>query len=147
MFNPSDMLNTAQIFMICLIALAILFLMLNIRIIALRYRFKVGLGSQASTEEDTKQLTRAVRSQANFVEYVPFILLISFAALVPLILVQKQILMHFILIPLVIGRYTHAYAFFMPVERLIFRQIGMMLTFFSLIIATAVLVYALITMV
>jgi uncharacterized membrane protein YecN with MAPEG domain len=82
---------------------ALWLLVLSLRVIAIRRRARVGLGDGGNPE-----LERAIRGQANFVEYVPMALLML------LILEMSRFsiyLIHALGIVLLIGRLLHGYAF------------------------------------
>lgn len=100
--------------------LAFVYLVLTFRTIMLRGRLRVGIGDGGD-----KALQRAIRAHANFAEYVPF-------ALVLLLLLTSvgagPGLLHLLGGALVIGRILHGYGVSQVHEKLIFRQIGMVLT-------------------
>lgn len=114
--------------------LALLFVFLSFRIIRLRRALQVGLGDAGD-----KQLGRAIRVHANFAEYVPL-------ALVLLFFVEAQPApfwwVHLLGLLLLVGRLLHAYGLGQVNETLIFRMIGMIMTFSSVIFAA---VYLLVT--
>lgn len=100
--------------------LAFVYLVLTFRTIMLRGRLRVGIGDGGD-----KVLQRAIRAHANFAEYVPF-------ALVLLLLLTNvgagPGLLHALGGALVIGRILHGFGVSRVHEKLIFRQIGMVLT-------------------
>jgi uncharacterized membrane protein YecN with MAPEG domain len=109
--------------------LAIIFIKLSLAVISLRRKNKVGLGSGG--HED---LERAIRTQANFAEYVPFgIILIACLELnnAPWLLVAIPG------IALIIGRLIHAKGMNTPPPDFGKRVLGMKFTFYTLIALVA----------
>lgn len=104
--------------------LALLFLVLSFRVIRQRYRARVAVGTGGDP-----RLERAVRVHANFAEYVPFVLLL---VLLAELLGTPAWWLHTLGAALVIGRVFHAYGVSRTPETLVFRQIGMVLTFSTL---------------
>ena len=105
--------------------LTILFVRLSFAVIGLRRKNKIGLGSGG--HED---LERAIRTQGNFAEYVPFgIILIACLELngAPWWLVAIPG------ITLIIGRLVHAKGMNTPPPDFSKRVMGMRLTFYTLI--------------
>jgi uncharacterized membrane protein YecN with MAPEG domain len=105
--------------------LTIIFVKLSFAVIGLRRKNKVGLGSGG--HED---LERAIRAQGNFVEYVPFgIILIACLELngAPWWLVALPG------IALIIGRLIHAIGINQPPPDFSKRVLGMKFTFYTLI--------------
>jgi len=105
--------------------LTIIFIKLSFAVIGLRRKNKVGLGSGG--HED---LERAIRTQANFAEYVPFgIILIACLELngAPCLLVAIPG------IALIIGRLIHAKGMNTPPPDFSKRVLGMKFTFYTLI--------------
>ena len=101
--------------------LGLFFVYLCIRVIKQRRASKTAIG-----DGDNIKLSRAIRVQANFSEYVPFVLLLLF-------LLESRtgssILIHFFATMLIIGRGVHAYGVSQVKENLKFRVFGMVLTF------------------
>ncbi|AVP99216.1 glutathione metabolism protein [Ahniella affigens] len=100
--------------------LAFVYLVLTFRTIMFRGRLRVGIGDGGD-----KSLQRAIRAHANFSEYVPITLI--------LLLLLTSVgagpgLLHGLGGALVIGRILHGYGVSQVQEKLIFRQIGMVLT-------------------
>ena len=105
--------------------LTIIFIRLSFAVISLRRKNKVGLGSGG--HED---LERAIRTQGNFAEYVPFgIILIACLELnaAPWWVVAVPG------ITLIIGRLIHAKGMHIPPPDFSKRVMGMKLTFYTLI--------------
>ncbi len=111
--------------------LGILFFVLSVRIIILRYRHQVSLG-----DGDNKILRRAIRAHANFIEYTPFILLLIFFAELQ---GGAQWLLHLLGAGLLLGRTVHAAAISRVPEVTVLRVAGMTLTFAVLLLAVVVL--------
>ena len=91
-------------------------------------------------------MTKALRAQANFAEYVPMILILLFFAEETSISIY---LLHLCGGLLLIGRISHAYSLLVAEQwdgkkiqgTLRFRQVGMVMTFSSmLILASAILI-------
>ncbi len=106
----------------------LLLILLSRRVIQQRRRFKVALGDAAEPE-----MLRAVRVQANFVEYAPI-------ALILMALAELQghapWLLHGIGLLLICGRLLHAFGVAREPENLRFRVAGMALTFAAIAIAS-----------
>jgi uncharacterized protein len=104
--------------------LAVLFLVLALRIIILRTRFKVTIGDGGQ-----EVLERAQRAHANCAEYVPLALLLIF-------FVESSganlWLVHALASCLLVGRVIHAYGLSQLNEQLVLRLIGMILTMTSI---------------
>ncbi len=107
--------------------LGLWFLVLSVRVIAGRRSGKVNLGDGGS-----ESLLRRIRAHGNFAEYVPFILLLM--AALESTGVQGWLL-HFVGVPLLIGRLLHGYAFSFTAQFMLGRLVGMMLTLTALSIA------------
>jgi uncharacterized protein len=109
--------------------LTLIFIKLSLAVIGLRRKNKVGLGSGG--HED---LERAIRTQGNFAEYVPFgVILIACLELngAPWWLVA------ILGIALIIGRLIHAKGMNTPPPDFSKRVLGMKFTFFTLIALAA----------
>ncbi|BDX01481.1 hypothetical protein MACH16_02290 [Marinomonas pontica] len=113
--------------------LVFLYIFLSFRVIKLRMKYKVGIG-----DGDHPLLTRAIRVHGNFAENVPFALLLLWMYES---LPGAPILVHLMGALLCIGRLIHAYGVSQEKEPLIYRQGGMMITFFILC-TTALLILA-----
>lgn len=99
---------------------ALIFLTLSWRIIAYRRANLISLGDKGD-----KNLLKRIRAQANCAEYAPLALMI-------LLLVELSgapaVAVHLMGAALVIGRVLHAYGFATTPQKLIFRQIGTLLS-------------------
>jgi uncharacterized protein len=105
------------------------FVALSVRTLLLRRKFGIAIGSN-----NQPLLERASRVHSNFAEYVPMSLLLIY------FLEQKMpsnMWIHFVCIALLVGRISHAYGVSQVQEKLIYRVIGMALTF-MVIISTSV---------
>jgi len=109
--------------------LAPLFVLLSMRVIALRRRDRVALGDGGSAG-----LARRIRVQANFVEYVPLALLLIALAEA---MTAPAALLHLMGLALLFGRMSHAWGVSQDLEVLGFRAAGMLATFSVLLIASA----------
>lgn len=104
--------------------LAFLFVIISLRIVRLRYRYKVSLGAG-----DNKHLEMTVRAHGNFAEYVPIALILMLCAEAN----QANIVILSILAcSLILGRLFHAYAFAFNKMHFKFRVRGMILTFLTI---------------
>ena len=111
---------------------ALVYVMLSVRTLRLRHRFKVGIGNG-----EQPLLARAVRAHANFAEYVPIALLLIYFVEVGDI---AAIWIHALCATLVLGRFVHAYGISQVEEDYRFRVFGMALTLTAIIVAALVLV-------
>ncbi len=101
--------------------LAVMFVALSIRVIALRRASKLPLGFQGDIA-----LERRVRAQGNFAEYVPLaLLLLAFVEMRG----APAWLLHAMALVLVAGRLSHAYGVSQLRESFAFRVSGMAMTF------------------
>jgi uncharacterized membrane protein YecN with MAPEG domain len=116
-------------------ALAAMFVVVSIRVIALRRSSKLPLGFQGDIA-----LERRVRVQGNFSEYVPIaLLLMAFVELRG----SAPWLLHAMGLVLVAGRLSHAYGVSQIKESFAFRVSGMAMTFTVILTAAmAILVQA-----
>lgn len=117
--------------------IALLFVVLSIRTLRLRHRFKVAIGPG-----EDPLLARAMRVHANFAEYVPIALLLM---LFVEMAARNQVLVHALGVLLIAGRSLHAYGVSQVRENYRFRVSGMALTFTVIITAaiTLLAIYAL----
>jgi uncharacterized membrane protein YecN with MAPEG domain len=104
---------------------ALLLLFLSVRVSMLRRRYNVGIGDGG--HED---LLRAIRVQANFVEYVPIALLLILAAD---LVGHEKIFVHILGIALLIARVFHAWGVSLHSGPSFGRMVGTSLTFLVLI--------------
>jgi uncharacterized membrane protein YecN with MAPEG domain len=101
--------------------LAVMFVALSIRVIALRRASKLPLGFQGDVA-----LERRVRAQGNFAEYVPLaLLLLAFVEMRG----APAWLVHAMALVLIAGRLSHAYGVSQLRESFAFRVSGMAMTF------------------
>lgn len=105
--------------------LALMFVTLSVRVIAVRRTAKISFGDTGNRE-----LLRRIRVHANFAEYVPF-------GLILLALAELQhwppALLHFLGACLLAGRLVHSFGVGREPELPLTRVIGMTLTFISLL--------------
>jgi uncharacterized membrane protein YecN with MAPEG domain len=113
--------------------LTLVFVVLSVRTIKLRRKYHIGLGDAGNP-----QLLRAIRAHSNFAEYVPL-------ALVMLFWVEglgaRAFLVHGLSACLLIGRVSHAVGVSREPEDFRFRVTGMVLTFTTLLLSAAFLVF------
>lgn len=108
------------------ISLSVLLLVvLSLRVIQLRYRYRVEIGDGGHSE-----LARAIRVQANFVEYVPLALLVILLAD---LVGHAKWTVHVLGIALLVGRVAHALGFASAEGPNFGRTLGMTLTVLVLI--------------
>ena len=113
--------------------LGLTLLVLSVLVIRQRVRVKLALG----LGEDL-MLLRASRAQGNFVEYAPLLLVMLLA----LELGGTPFwLLHGIGLAVVGGRLSHALAISREPEQLQLRQLGMLLTFTALLVASLALLW------
>jgi hypothetical protein len=113
--------------------LALLFVFLSVRTIRLRRRLQIAIGHK----DDTRML-RAMRVHANFAEYAPFsLLLIAFVELGS----APALFVHVLCLSLLLGRLAHAWGVSQVKEDYRFRVAGMVMTFTSILLASAWLLY------
>ncbi|WP_422074646.1 MAPEG family protein [Sulfitobacter geojensis] len=116
---------------------AFIFLALSWRVISYRRANLISLGDKGD-----KNLLKRMRAQANCAEYAPFAVLI-------LLLVELSgapaLATHLLGISLVAGRALHAYGFASTPQKIILRQLGMLLTLLVIALgAIGVLAHALV---
>jgi uncharacterized membrane protein YecN with MAPEG domain len=111
--------------------LALLFVALSFLVIRQRYRTRLAIGTG-----DDPALVRAARVHANFAEYTPLALLLILLAE---LLGTPGWWLHPLGLALLIGRSLHAYGVSNLDENLRYRQIGMMLTFGTIVTAALTL--------
>ncbi len=115
--------------------LALLLMLLSARTSLLRRATGTGIGFG-----EDRRLLRAIRAQANFVEYAPMGLLLL------LLLEARDIppgMLHFLGVALLVGRVAHALGISREPEKLILRQLGMILTFGALGVGAVLLLASL----
>lgn len=101
------------------------FVALSIRTLLLRRKFGIAIGSN-----NQPILERASRVHSNFAEYVPIALLLIYFLELKM---PSNVWIHFVCIALLVGRISHAYGVSQVQEKLIYRVIGMTLTFVAII--------------
>ncbi|GLQ26052.1 MAPEG family protein [Sulfitobacter pacificus] len=114
---------------------AFIFLTLSWRVIRYRHAHVISLGDKGD-----KNLLKRMRAQANCAEYAPI-------ALIIILLVELSaapaIAVHLMGIALVAGRALHGYGFASTPQKIILRQIGMLLTLLVIALgALALLVHS-----
>ena len=115
--------------------LAFIYIKLSLNVISLRRIHKVSLGHKKH-----KDLEQAIRGQANFIEYVPFGLIL----LSCLEMNKIHPLIVFILGGLLfVGRFLHAKSFTIPGTDKVKRVQGMQCTFWSMRLMAAMLIFSL----
>ena len=107
--------------------LALIFVALSIRVIQLRYQFRVPLGDGGE-----ERLERAIRGQANFAEYVPIAVVLILCLE---LLKGPGWLIHATGVALVAGRLAHGVCFACLESSVLLRGAGVFLTFGAIIIA------------
>jgi hypothetical protein len=108
---------------------ALLLLYLSVRVMSLRGRYGVGIGDGG--HED---LQRAMRVQANFIEYVPIALLLLLTAD---LVGHQKIWVHVLGIVLLVGRVVHAYGLSRHSGRSFGRAAGIVLTYLVIVAGAA----------
>src|SRR6185295_20214174 len=114
--------------------LALLFMVLSIRTVQMRRRFKIGIGDAGNNA-----MLRAMRVHSNFAEYVPLsLLLIFFVEMAG----ASLLLVHGLAWCLLLGRASHAFGVSQIRENYRFRVFGITMTFAVLIAASLYLLYS-----
>lgn len=112
--------------------LTLLYIVLAVRIIRLRWKYRVGIGTGEADE-----LKAAVRVHGNFIEYVPL-------ALILLAIIEFSgvalVWIHVIGIALLIARIAHAVGLTLTVGVSLPRSIGVLGTFSVLLLEAGILV-------
>src|SRR5512143_2782447 len=104
---------------------ALLLFYLSLRVNLMRYHYQVGLGDGGHDE-----LHRAIRVQANFVEYAPIALLLILAAD---LVGHETWTVPALGIAFLVGRVCHAYGLSLSSRQSLGRAVGMPLTYLVLI--------------
>lgn len=110
--------------------ISFLFIIISLKIIKLRHRYKVSIGSSGN-----EQLEMTIRAHGNFAEYVPIALLLMLCAEANQTNVMVLCILAF---SLILGRFFHAYAFVFNKSHFKFRVSGMILTFSTIIFLAVV---------
>jgi hypothetical protein len=113
--------------------LALLFVALSIRTLRLRRRLRIGIGDAGN-----EQMLRAMCVHSNFAEYVPISLFLIY-----LVEIQgaQGLLIHALGLCLLTGRLSHAYGVSQANENYTFRVVGMSMTFITLLLTSAYLLF------
>ena len=116
---------------------ALFFVALSVRTLRLRRTLQIAIGDSGN-----ERMLRTMRVHSNFAEYVPFSLLLIF-------LVETAgahaILVHGLCLCLLLGRVSHAFGVSQTNENYTYRVFGMALTFTTLVISAAYLLFTYIT--
>ncbi len=127
--------------------LAIMFVVLSIRVIRLRRKLKIGIGTGAGlVDSDPEQgkykrelILRAIRVHGNFAEYIPFALLL----MVLMELTHAPVwCLHIAGTALLLGRISHAYGVSRVNEVFKYRVFGTATTFTTLLCMAGFLLLA-----
>lgn len=112
--------------------LALLILLLSYRVVMLRRKFQVGIGTNGE-----KVLARAIRVHANAIEYIPIcLLLMAFAEMQQ----ASSWLMHGAGIALLLGRVLHAFGLSKSVGKSFGRFYGVILTWGVMLLLSGYLI-------
>ncbi len=107
--------------------LALLFLFLSVRTVTLRGKLRIALGDRGNPA-----MARAMRTHANFAEYVPFALLLMY-------ILERHTDSHWWIhalgLLLLVGRICHALGFGREPEIFQLRAVGASLTFLVIVVA------------
>lgn len=112
--------------------LALLVVGLTLRVVRLRWKFKVGIGTG-----DERELAKAIRAHGNAVETIPLALVLML--LVELGSVQTATL-HWAGAALVVGRYAHAFGLSRHAGTSVGRTVGMLLTMLVVLFLAGLLI-------
>jgi uncharacterized membrane protein YecN with MAPEG domain len=99
---------------------ALIFLILSWRVISYRRANIISLGDSGD-----KNLLKRMRAQANCAEYAPLALILLMLSELG---AAPTLALHILGLMLVGGRVLHAYGFASTPQKIIFRQVGMLLT-------------------
>jgi uncharacterized membrane protein YecN with MAPEG domain len=113
---------------------ALLFVALSVRTLRMRRRLQIAIGDAGD-----QAMLRAMRVHSNFAEYVPISLLLLYFAEIG---GANPGLVHLLALCLLAGRLSHAFGVSQVKEDYRFRVFGMAMTFTTLIVASAFLLYA-----
>ncbi len=106
---------------------ALIFLTLSIRVITYRRANTISLGDSGD-----KNLLKRMRAQANCAEYAPLALILlmlsEFAA-------APSLALHMLGVMLVAGRALHAFGFASTPQKIIFRQVGILMNMAMIVFA------------
>ncbi len=131
-------MSLTAIFSITLLLLAALLLFLSINVISMRRKHK----ERYSHHIDNQQVMAAVSAQRNFVDYVPFSLLLLFYLLELGVNIYLFLLLNIIF---VVARYCHAYGILVSEQaqpiNMKPRKYGMIFTFLVILIAVLTSLY------
>ncbi|MGB3246527.1 MAG: MAPEG family protein [Sulfitobacter sp.] len=111
--------------------LTLLFITLSWRVIMYRRANSISLG-----DNDDKALRKRMRAQANFIEYAPLGLILM---LITELQSAPEIALHAMGLTLLVGRVLHAVGFSSTPQKMVLRQIGMVLTLGMLVLSALAL--------
>lgn len=112
---------------------ALIYIVLTIRVIGLRNARKVSLGDGGDPA-----LERAIRVHGNFIEYVPFaLLLLGWCEMQR----TSMYALHILCLLLLVGRLAHIFALSRENTVNVLRGLGVVLTIAVLVIAAAILIW------
>lgn len=109
--------------------LSLLFIIISLKTITLRHRYKVSIGSGGN-----KHLKMIVRAHGNFAEYVPIALILMLCAEANQ---ANVIALSILACSLILGRLFHLYAFVFNKKHFKFRVLGMVFTITAIIFLAA----------
>ena len=113
--------------------LALLFIGLSVRVVRLRRRLRIAIGDKGN-----QTMLRAMRVHSNFAEYAPLsLLLIYFVEASG----AQSLFVHFLGLSLLVGRVSHAFGASQVKENFKLRVYGMVMTFTTLFVSAAYLLY------
>lgn len=110
---------------------AFFYVFLSLNVIKQRFANKISLGSA-----DSKEMERAIRTHANFIEYVPIALILFYFIEM---LSMSSNLVFYLGSALLIGRVMHFFGMQYPQDLILFRKLGMIITLLVLLVASIAL--------
>ena len=113
--------------------LGLLFVLLSLGVVRIRFSQRISMGVA-----DNRALEKAVRSHANFAEYVPLALLLMWFVET---LTLSSALVAVAGCVLVLARVFHAIGMANPKRWLVLRQLGVVMTFAVILVLCVVLLY------
>lgn len=110
---------------------AFLYVLLSLNVIKQRFANQISLGSA-----DNKEMERAIRIHANFIEYVPIALILFYFIEM---LSMSSSLVFYLGSALLIARVMHFFGMQYPKDLILFRKLGMIITLLVLLVASIAL--------
>lgn len=120
------MMNSIEITALYIGLLALLFIVLTINIIRLRLKLKVGVGDGGQAE-----LVKAIRIHGNFSEFIPLFLLLMLSYEIN---GGSAMVLHLCGASVFVGRIFHALGLAKTIGTSLYRQLGVITIFISIVV-------------